>query len=380
MARHGISHIVVVDEQGRLAGLVSQSRLFDLKRPGVLELEREITQCPDIPSLVQCTVDIRVLAKQLLGQGVGAEVLSQLVSTLNDLVTTRVIELTIDEIELPDARWCWLAFGSEGRLEQTLATDQDNGIVFEAEKPDDATLLREALVPFARVVNQRLAACGFSLCEGNVMAGNPRWCLSLDEWRHHFGAWIRSPEAEALLMASIFFDLRSLYGAQALCDELKKWLLKTTGASAGASRLFLRILTENALQQSPPLGWFGSFSGHSPKEHPNTINLKTQGARLFVDAARVLALAHRIPDTNTARRLQLAAQLTQLRNEDVRAMIEAFFFIQSLRLKHQHAGAAPGAANRVDPGTLNELDRLILKEAFRQARKLQQRLRLEYQL
>lgn len=380
MARHGISHIVVTDEQGRLAGLISQAQLFDLKRPGVGDLEREITRCPDIPSLAQCAADIRLLAKHLLEQGVGAEVLTQLVSTLNDLVTSRVIELTIDEIELPDVRWCWLAFGSEGRLEQTLATDQDNGIVFEAGTPDDATRLREAFVPFARVVNQRLAACGFPLCEGNIMAGNPKWCLSLDEWRRNFGTWVRSPEPEALLNASIFFDLRPLYGAQALGDELKKWLLKITGSSAGAGRLFLRILTENALQQVPPLGFFRSFSYQSPRDHPNTIDLKGQGARLFVDAARVLALAHRIPDTNTARRLQLAALSTGLRNEDVRAMIDAFFFIQSLRLKHQYAGAAPGAANRVDPDTLNELDRLILKEAFRQAKKLQQRLQLEYQL
>ncbi len=380
MARHGISHIVVTDDQGRYVGLVSQSQLFDLKRPGVQELEREIARCPDLRALVRCAEDITILAKHMLAQGVGAETLSQLVSTLNDLVTTRVIELTIDEIELPDVRWCWLAFGSEGRLEQTLATDQDNGIVFEVERPGDAALLREAFVPFARVVNERLAASGFPLCQGNIMAGNPQWCLSLDEWRRHFGAWIREPEPEALLMASIFFDLRPLYGAQALADELKEWLLTNTASTAGASRLFLRILAENALQHEPALGVFRTFSFESPKEHPDTIDLKGQGARLFVDAARVLALAHGLPATNTAQRLRLAAQSKHLGGEDVRAMIDAFFFIQSLRLKHQHAGTAPGAANRVNPKHLNELDRLILKEAFKQARRLQQRLQLEYQL
>lgn len=376
MARHGISHIVVTDEQGHLAGLVSQSQLFDLKRPGVQELQREIVHCPDIASLVRCAEDISTLAKHLLAQGVGAEMLGQFVSSLNDLVTTRVIELTIDEIELPDARWCWLAFGSEGRLEQTLATDQDNGIVFEAEKPGDAAPLREAFVAFARIVNERLDACGFPLCKGNIMAGNPQWCLSLDQWRRHFGAWIGKPEPQALLMASIFFDLRPLYGAHALAEQLRKWLLKTTANS----RLFLRILTENALQQSPPLGVMRAFSFQSPKEHPDTIDLKGQGARLFVDAARVFALAHGISDTNTARRLQVAAASTRLGSEDVRAVVDAFFFIQSLRLKNQHAGAPEGAGNRVNPAKLNELDRLILKEAFKQARKLQQRLRLEYQL
>ena len=376
MARHDISHIVVTDELGHLAGVVSQSQLFDLKRPGAEELQREIVQSPDLASVMRCAEEIRRLTKHLLAQGVGAEMLSQFVTSLNDLVATRIIELTIDEIELPDAAWCWLAFGSEGRLEQTLATDQDNGIVFAAEKRGDAEPLRAAFLPFARVVNQRLDACGFPLCIGNIMASNPQWCLSFDEWRRHFGNWIHNPQPEALLRASIFFDLRPLYGAQVLAEQLKRWLLKT----AAADRVFLRMLTDNALQQSPPLGVFSTFFYSSNKEHPHTIDLKGQGARLFIDAARVLALAHEIADTNTAQRLRLAAQLKRLGNEDVRAIIDAFFFIQLLRLKNQYAGASPGAINRIDPRRLNELDRLILKEAFKQARKLQQRLRLEYQL
>jgi CBS domain-containing protein len=376
MARHGISHIVVVDEQGRLAGVVSQAQLVDLKRHGVQELEREIAQSPDLPALQRCADDVRALARHLLAQGVGAEALSQLVTSLNDLLTTRVIELTIDEIELPEVRWCWLAFGSEGRLEQTLATDQDNGIVFEADTPADAARLRTALVPFARVVNQRLDACGFPLCKGSIMAGNPECCLSVDEWRRHFGAWIDTPAPEALLKASIFFDLRALYGAHALAEQLTQWLLRTAGASA----LFLRILTDSALQQSPPLGLFGRFLYSSSKEHPRTLDLKTQGARLFVDAARVIALAHGIADTNTAERLRSAARASHLGSDDVRALVDALHFIQSLRLRQQLAGAAPGAHNRIDPGNLNELDRLILKEAFRQARTLQHRLQLEYRL
>ena len=377
MARHGISHIVVTDEQGKLAGLVSQAQLFELKRPGVQELQREIARSPDIASLVHCAEDTQRLAKHLLAQGVGAEVLNQFVSTLNDLVTTRVIELTIDEIELPDAPWCWLAFGSEGRLEQTLATDQDNGIVFEAKEPGDAALLREAFVPFARLVNQRLDACGFPLCKGNIMAGNPQWCMSLDEWRHHFGAWINNPEPEALLNASIFFDLRPLYGAQALGEQLKKEAAENHGREPSVPA---HVDRKCAAAVPHPLGVIRDFSYQSPKEFPKTLDLKNQGARLFVDAARVLALAHGIPDTNTAQRLQVAASSTRLGSEDVRAIVDAFFFIQSLRLRNQYAGAPPGAANRINPDKLNELDRLILKEAFKQARKLQQRLRLEYQL
>ncbi|MFZ2651556.1 MAG: DUF294 nucleotidyltransferase-like domain-containing protein [Burkholderiaceae bacterium] len=376
MLRHGIGHIVVTDAQGRLAGLISQSQLLDLKRPGVQELQREIAHCPDLASLVHCAHDTRRLAQHLLAQGVGAEVLSQFVTTLNDLLTLRVIELTIDEIELPDVPWCWLAFGSEGRMEQLLATDQDNGIVFETDAPSEAAALRAAFLPFARVVNQRLHACGFPLCKGNIMASNPQWCMSLPEWRRHFGAWIGRPEPQSLLNASIFFDLRALYGTHSLATQLQESLLQTTAGSP----LFLRTLTENALKLAPPLGVIRTFSFHSPKAYPNTLDLKGQGARLFVDAARVLALAHGIRDTNTAQRLRLAAQSKLLGSDDVRALVDAFFFIQSLRLRSQGAGAAPEAANRVNPAELNELDRLILKEAFKQARKLQQRLQLDYRL
>lgn len=376
MARHGIGHIVVTDEQGRLAGLVSRAQLFDLKRPGVPELQREIARCPDLASLVQCAEDTRRLARQLLAQGLGAEVLNQFLSTLNDLVTSRVIELTIDEIELPDVAWCWLAFGSEGRLEQTLATDQDNGIVFEADTPAAAAALRAAFLPFAKVVNRRLDDCGFALCKGKIMASNPQCCLSLAEWRREFGTWIGTPQPQALLKASIFFDLRPLYGTLALAEQLGNWLLE----AAAASRLFLRILAEGALQQSPPLGLFGNFSYRSPREHPHTLDLKTQGARLFVDAARVLALAHGIGDTNTVQRLRQAARSNRLGSDEVRAMADAFFFIQGLRLRHQQVGTVPGAENRIDPARLNELDRLILREAFKQARRLQQRLQLDHRL
>jgi CBS domain-containing protein len=61
--------------------------------------------------------------------------------------------------------------------------------------------------------------------------------------------------------------------------------------------------------------------------------------------------------------------------------VAAFHFIQMLRLRRQIDPATPaGGANRVNPYTLNEMDRRMLKEAFRQARKLQTRLQLKYNL
>ena len=375
MGRRGLRHLLVVDEAGGLLGIVSQNDLFALQRTGLNDVTGNIREARDLAALQACSRDIRSMAATLLGQGVAADQLTHLISTLNDLLTLRIIELTHDEFELPQVKWCWVALGSEGRYEQTLSTDQDNGIIFD---PDgaDAETLRRLLLPFADSVNRKLDACGFPLCKGGIMAGNPEWCLSLEEWRGKFARWIQTPEPKALLNASIFFDFRPLYGDEELSHSLREWLLEASGKAT----LFLRLMTENALQCQPPLGLIRDFTFDNNKEFPHTIDLKMHGSRPFVDAARIFALANGVAVTSTAQRLRGAAEATSL-GADIEAMIDGFYFIQQLRLRHQQGlkGEEAGA-NRIDPDALNELDRFILKEAFRQARKLQDKLKLDYRL
>jgi len=375
MGRRGLRHLLVVDEAGSLIGIVSQNDLFALQRTGVNDVTGSIREAKDMAALKGCSRDIRSMAATMLGQGVAADQLTHLISTLNDLLTLRIIELTHDEFDLPQVKWCWVALGSEGRYEQTLSTDQDNGIIFD---PDgrDVEALRKSLLPFAEAVNRKLDDCGFPLCKGGIMAGNPEWCLSLDEWRAKFARWIQSPEPKALLNASIFFDFRPLYGDEDLSHALRDWLL----GAAGKATLFLRLMAENALQCQPPLGMIRDFTYDNNKDFPHTIDLKMYGSRPFVDAARIFSLANGVAMTGTAQRLRGAAEASNL-GADIEAMIDGFYFIQQLRLRRQQDLAADDAgANRVDPDTLNELDRLILKEAFKQARKLQDKLRLDYRL
>src|SRR5512147_1940542 len=248
MARSGVRHMVVVEADGRLAGVVSQEELFGLQRMGVGELGREIQAGRDVEGLHRVAPGIRRLADGLMAQGIGPETLTHFISTLNDLLTVRVIELTADRFDLPPVPTCWMALGSEGRLEQTFATDQDNGIIFEAEA-GEAERVRQGLLPFARAVNQALADCGYALCQGDVMAGNPRWCLTLEEWQRAFAGWIATPQPKALLNACIFFDLRAVYGRESLAERLRASVLEAAAGSA----FFLRALAECALQSRPPL-------------------------------------------------------------------------------------------------------------------------------
>lgn len=377
MARRGLRHLLVVDEAAQLLSIVSQNDLYALQRTSLKDVGNDIRQAHDLPALQACARDIQRIALTLLAQGVAAEQLTQFISALNDLLTLRVIELTHDEHDLPEIKWCWVALGSEGRFEQTLRTDQDNGIIFECEDLAAIEALRQRFLPFAQAVNHKLDACGFPLCQGGIMAGNPQWCLSLSEWRARFANWIEHPQPKALLNAAIFFDFRPLYGFESLSDALRDWLLEQTRNAP----LFLRLMADNALQCAPPLGMIRDFVFDDNKDFPNTIDLKMYGSRPFVDAARLLALAHGVRQTSTAQRLLEVARTANFGGDDVAAMVDSFYYIHLLRLRHQHRG--PGAAlagNRVNPEQLNELDRHILKQAFKQARKLQSRLKLDYRL
>jgi CBS domain-containing protein len=367
---------VIVDAEQRIAGVVSERDLFAMQRIGLRNVRKVIEGAADIEALARAAGDVRRLCLNMLGQGVNAEKLTQFISGLNDSLTRRVIEICLARHDLRDVNWAWLAFGSEGRDEQTFSTDQDNGIIFAGPAGMDREALRQRFLDFAREVNEGLARCGFPLCKGNIMASNPLWCLSADEWQERFTQWIRVPEPEALLNATIFFDFRTLHGDESLARELRAWLLDMT---AGA-KLFLRFMAENAVKATPPLGMIRDFVFDNNAEFPHTLDLKAFGARPFVDAARIIALSHGIPHSSTVERLRAADEKKLLGNDDIEAMIEGFFFIQQLRLANQRAGTPPGAENRVNPDKLNELDRQVLKEAFKQSKRLQSRLQLEFRL
>jgi CBS domain-containing protein len=341
MARHGIRHVVVTRD-GRLAGVVSERDLFALQRVGLQRTAERIRGSTDLKGLVEAAPDIRRLAHQLLAQGVDAEPLTAMISALNDSLTRRAIELAAERHELPQ-RWCWLALGSEGRMEQTFVTDQDNALIF---SEGDAPL------GFADEVNRALAACGFPLCKGDIMARNPRWCLTPQQWRAQFEDWIGDTDPQALMEAAIFFDFRPLAGDARLAGELREAVLGRTRSN----RAFCRALAQSALQSRPPLGLLADFNAAE-------LDLKLAGARPCADAARVLALAMASPETGTAARLRAAGE---------RTAVEAFHHIQALRLKNQ--------GNTLQVGDLNAIDRRVLKEAFRQVSLLQGRLRLDFAL
>ncbi len=357
-------------------GVINERDLFALQRVSMRQVNEELHGAATIEDLRTAGDDIRRLTQNLLAQGVGAEPLTRTIASLNDALSRRALEIALPSHDLSGIDWCWLALGSEGRGEQTFATDQDNALIFAAGDEHETEERRSRLLAFAREVNASLDRLGFPLCTGNVMAGNPELCLSTQEWRTKFLGWIRQPTPQALLNANIVFDFRALYGDMALAAGLRDWLFGFTQVNP----TFLRLLVQNALGVEPPLGLIRTFIVDDDAGAKGTFDLKARGTRIFVDCARVFALAHGIAETGTAARLRLAGERLHVVPRHVDATVDAFHFLQLLRLRQQDAPGSRGDPNRIDPYALHDVDQRMLKEALRQAKQLQERLRLSYRL
>nr|WP_297356770.1 DUF294 nucleotidyltransferase-like domain-containing protein [uncultured Caldimonas sp.] len=372
MAHHGIRHVPVT-RHGRLIGMVSERDLFALHRLSLNQLSTDLRAAADVPTLQTLAQQLRAFARNLLGQGVQAKQLTELVSHLNDVLTERLVALVAARHGLDMQRASWVAFGSEGRSEQTIATDQDNGLVFESDAPDAD---RPAWLAFAREVNEALDACGYPLCKGNVMASNPECCLTPQEWRARFSRWIGQGSPEDLLAANIYFDLRPLVGNLALAAPLRGFITERAKDNAR----FGHLLAEELLRRRVPLTWLGGIDSKTIDGVP-TVDLKMLGTAIFVDVARLQCLMLGLPEVNTRRRLEAIARAQNVDAPQAEAWVTAFEYLQMLRLRTQLNGLAPAGAtnpNVVRLDALNDIDRRMLKECFRVARRLQQRVQLDY--
>ena len=378
MAQHSIRHIPVMQRAGgrsSVLGVVSERDLFALHRLTVRQLAVAIRRSDSVEALSRVAADIRRLSHHLVAQGVGAAQLTRLISHLNDQLTVALLDFACAKFKAEPQSFCWLSFGSEGRGEQTIATDQDNGILYV-----DGDGVRGRLLELADFVNEALASCGFPLCKGNIMARNPALTLTYAGWEEMFTRWIDRGDPEALLAASIYFDFRPLFGDILLANQLRIDVVQRAQRNAR----FLKQMSDNAMQNRPPAPGRIAESLFGDVGAPARVDLKMHGTVPFVDAARIWALSAGLHETNTSERFRRLAEMGRLPPEDVDGWIAAFEFFQLMRLRAQHrrefayGRKADDSPNEIELHTVSTLDRRILNESFRQARKVQQRLELDF--
>lgn len=369
MAQGKYRHLLLKNSEGMVAGIVSERDLFRAQQQGVSHVFKPIDEAGSVDELVVLAAAAREFGERVFSQGMDVNQFLRLTSSINDRIAKRLLELLTLRYP-PPAPFCWLSFGSEGREEQGFVTDQDNGLVFLPPDGTDVAVMREAFLELAREMNDALHRCGFERCKGNIMASNPDLCLTLGEWKARFSSWVRATTPTAILNSTIFFDFRPIFGEIQLAEEMRDHLLDEVKGNS----IFIHLLAINALEVAPPLGRLSRFATVNGK-----IDVKTQGTRLFVDIARIYALQCGVKAVNTEQRLALVGQRIKRSVSAIQGDIAAFHHVQTLRLQRQLASLGDGeAANSLDPYALDELQQRILRESFRQAASLQERLKLDY--
>lgn len=365
MLENNIHHLPVT-ENGQIVGVVSATDLLLHQGKSPIYLRGAIDNFSEPAQFAVYAREVATLVATLFHGGLGAFQIGQIVSTLNDALVRRLIVLATDKLGRAPTSYAWIVFGSEGRLEQALLTDQDNALIY-AESSDEA---RSYFTTLAQHIVEGLIHAGFPPCAGGFMATN--WCKPLPAWQELFTEWIRLPKPEALLDAAIFFDFRVAAGSLSLAP------LDEVIASAQSHRRFLAYMARGAMDFRPPLGFFNRLRSDNGK-----IDLKAGGIAPIVGLARVTALAAGASERSTLARLALAGQsATLIDQQNARLLAEIFPFLLQLRLRRQLLARERNEPldHKVSLTELSMLERRQLKEAFVVIKQIQQAVRAAWRL
>ena len=382
MTRRRIHHLGVV-EAGRLVAVVSSHDMILVEGAHPLALVRAIERENSLEGLAVAASRVTDVVRWLTAGGIAASEVGRFVAELNDLLVARAAGLVEHALEAeghgrPPVPYSWLAAGSEARREQTLKTDQDNGLVYADPSPESASTVEAYFGRFTARMTTALVRLGFPECPGGFMASNPRWCQPAAVWRERFASWMETPQPEPLLAASVFFDLRPVAGDPGPGCELWRWLCER----APTRILFLRHLAREAVQRPPGLGFFGRFKVESAGPHRGRLDLKRRAIFPITHGMRVCALSLGLEDTHTLDRLRGAAARGLIGAGEAEDLRGAYESVARLRLLHQlrclDEGAQPD--NFLDPGHLARTDRLLLKDAMATVAGFQEIVRDRFQV
>lgn len=355
MLEHGIHHLPLTRD-GVVAGLVTTTDLLRHQTRNPVFLSRFIERVDSPSQLRNYANDAADLVERLVVGGLKVGQVGKILASVNDTLIHRLMTLAERDLGPAPCDYAWLVFGSEGRMEQALLTDQDNALVYADESEQNAHYFAQLA---ARVVGD-LQTAGFPPCPGGYMATN--WCRSLGEWEQLMTTWVQSPTPEALMMAGIFFDFRVVAG------RLDVSSLESIILNSAENELFGAYLACEALRFRPPLNMFRRISARDGK-----VDLKKGGIAPLVAAGRVFALRSGSSTRPTRERFEAARAAGVLSEDLCRIVIETYRFLLSTRLREQLHDLRAGdeISDRVLLKRLSSLEQRHLKDAFGVIRELQ---------
>jgi CBS domain-containing protein len=370
MYERGIHHVPVVGPDGDLIGMVTDTDLLGLEQRTPFIVKSELERAASIEGAVQVASRLSEMFVSLVQAHVDPLDIAHAVAVTIDTLTTRLLELAIDQIGDPPCPWAWLALGSEARQEQGLATDQDNAFVVECEE-DEFPVVDPYFQRLTTVVNDGIERAGIPRCRAGVVASNPEWRGTLAAWEERFWGWIRDPARTGRAFVGIAFDYRRVAGPLDVDPVLDEVIRRSAKEDQ-----FVRQLAKLAVETRPPVGMLKDAVVHPKGERARAFDVKQGGIAPITNLARVLAVEAGVTENRTLRRLRTASEVGRLEQETREGLEEAFDLLWQIRVERQTRAVEEGEVpdDSVRPEWLGPLTRQALREAFQMIDRAQERL------
>ncbi|BBN82745.1 cyclic nucleotide-binding protein [Pseudoalteromonas sp. A25] len=363
MLKHNIHHLPVLNEHHVPLGMLTSTDLLKQQKSDPVQLIGNIYKAQGVAQLKHLAGEIPQLLKSFANNVEDTSLIGKLLSGLSDALTARLIAIYQQQHGQAPCIFSWICFGSQAREEQTLHSDQDNGLLLPNDVTQQQRVYFESMGEF---VCEQLAQCGIKRCPGNIMASNEACRGSIQQWLARFEKWIYAPTPKAMLNCKIYFDLRFIEGSSTLYSEFTAQLAKLK-----KDDLFFAAMATDINTNSVPLGLFQQLKLEKDQQQHKFLDLKRRGVVIINDLARLYALKAQIYKANTIERLDALLSSDLLNKNDVYNLKDCWRYLTQLRLnnqlEHDHL-----PENCIDPADLTSLEKHQLKEAFCLIKRAQQ--------
>jgi CBS domain-containing protein len=379
MMKSSISHLVITEDgttNTKPLGILSKHDIMVSLGDNPAVLVKAIKRTKKIKKIKQLRKSVMILLNGYLEQNIPLGLIAKIISELNDTCIKQVVEISLVKMKNPPpVKFAWLALGSQGRSEQLLHTDQDNALVFEDVTEEELPKTTTYFLNLSKKITKGLLTIGYEYCPADMMASNPKWCLSLQEWKNKLSYWISNPGPNEVLMSSIFFDYSLAFGERSLLDNMSEHIFRIVEKYP----IFLVHLANGALQSPSPTGFFRQFVVEQDGQYKDFFDLKSRALRPLIDAARVLILSHSIKGiSNTWERYEKLAELEPNNNELYLACSYATKALLKFRtrqgLLHHDSGRF------IELEQLTKQEKMKLKRTFKAIKEIQELITLRFKV
>jgi CBS domain-containing protein len=357
---------LAVRDEERFVGILEEIDLLGFLAGSAQIVAGRIDRASSQEDLAVASREIEAQTRVLRRQGVKVEVIAEIVSDLNRRLLTRLFEM-VAPAELRTTS-CLIIMGSEGREEQTMRTDQDNGIILAG--PVDGEILNS----FRSEFSGALESFGFPPCPGNVMVRNPGWSKPLSEYLADFRRWITLPDDAAHMNVAIIYDAQAVAGDAHLLDKAKLTLIDLIHGEQGFLAHFARAIDAF----DTPIGLFNNLI--TSEGAGDALDLKKGGIFPIVHGVRSLAIEHGLLETSTDKRIARLRDLGVLKTEFTHDLTQAFRFLLMLRLDGQLAASAGASGTLVRPAQLSSMERQLLRDVLHVVKEFRNIVRYHFKL